>query len=207
MPAARIPMKKIIEVLRLKYAARLSHDKIARACGLSKGTVNNYVSATQVQGLTWPLPAGVDEARLEALLFPTRQPSSRLVEPDYFQMHQALKRKGVTLQLLWAEYVAVHGECGYRYSQYCNRYRQWRERQKRSMRQIHIAGEKLFIDYCGPTVPIVDRHTGEIRLLARTLDCNSPPRTSRNRSPVSAVGRWRSVSNGEGWLPSLLTGG
>ena len=156
-------MKKIIEVLRLKYAARLSHDKIARACGLSKGTVNNYVSVTHAQGITWPLPEGVDEARLEALLFPTRQPSSRLVEPDHFQMHQALKRKGVTLQLLWAEYVAVHGERGYRYSQYCNRYRQWRDRQKRSLRQVHLAGDKLFIDYCGPTVPIVDRHTGEVR--------------------------------------------
>lgn len=156
-------MKKIIEVLRLKYAARLSHEKIARACGLSKGTVNNYVSATHAQGITWPLPDGIDEARLEALLFPTRQPSSHLAEPDYFQMHQALKRKGVTLQLLWAEYVAGHGERGYRYSQYCNRYRQWRDRQKRSLRQIHRAGEKLFIDYCGPTVPIVDRHTGESR--------------------------------------------
>jgi transposase len=78
-------------------------------------------------------------------------------------MHQALKRKGVTLQLLWAEYVAVHGEHGYRYSQYCHRYRQWRNRQKRSMRQAHLAGEKLFIDYCGPTVSIVDRHTGAIR--------------------------------------------
>ena len=156
-------MKKIIEVLRLKYAGQLSHEKIARTCGLSKGTINNYVSATQAQGITWPLPDGVDEARLEALLFPTRQPASRLIEPDYFQMHQALKRKGVTLQLLWAEYVSVHGERGYRYSQYCNRYRQWRDRQKRSMRQIHVAGEKLFIDYCGPTVPIVDRHTGESR--------------------------------------------
>jgi transposase len=156
-------MKKIIEVLRLKYAAGLSHERIARACGLSKGTVNNSLSATHAQGITWPLPEDLDEARLEALLFPTRQPASRLVEPDYFQMHQALKRKGVTLQLLWAEYVGVHGERGYRYSQYCNRYRLWRERQKRSMRQIHLAGEKLFIDYCGPTMPIVDRHTGEIR--------------------------------------------
>jgi transposase len=156
-------MKKIIEVLRLKYEAKLSHDKIARACGLSKGVVGKYVSATQALGLTWPLPDGIDEVRLEALLFPARQPSNRLIEPDYFQMHQALKRKGVTLQLLWAEYVAVHGERGYRYSQYCNRYRQWRDRQKRSMRQVHIAGEKLFIDYCGPTVPVVDRHTGEIR--------------------------------------------
>jgi transposase len=156
-------MKKIIEVLRLKYEAKLSHEKIARACGLSKGVVGKYVSATQAQDITWPLPDGLDEARLEALLFPTRQPSGRLVEPDYFQMHQALKRKGVTLQLLWAEYVAVHDKRGYRYSQYCHRYRQWRDQQKRSMRQVHLAGEKLFIDYCGPTVSIVDRHTGEIR--------------------------------------------
>jgi addiction module HigA family antidote len=156
-------MKRIIEVLRLKHAAKLSHYKIARACGLSKGVVGKYVSATQALGLTWPLPEGVDEARLEALLFPALQPSGRLVEPDYFQMHQALKHKGATLQLLWAEYVAVHGERGYRYSQYCNRYRQWRDRQKRSLRQVHLAGDKLFIDYCGPTVPIVDRHTGEIR--------------------------------------------
>ena len=156
-------MKKITEVLRLKYAARLSHEKIARACGLSKGAVGKYVSATQALGITWPLPDGVDQARLEALLFPARQPSSRLVEPDFFQMHQALKRKGVTLQLLWAEYVAVHGESGYRYSQYCHRYRQWRDRQKRSLRQVHLAGDKLFIDYCGPTVPIVNRHTGEMR--------------------------------------------
>jgi transposase len=156
-------MKKIIEVLRLKYAARLSHEKIARACGLSKGAVGKYVSATQAQGITWPLPDGLDEARLEARLFPARQPARHRVEPDHFQMHQALKRKGVTLQLLWAEYVAVHGEHGYRYSQYCHRYRQWRNRQKRSMRQAHLAGEKLFIDYCGPTVSIVDRHTGAIR--------------------------------------------
>ena len=156
-------MKKIIEVLRLKYAARLSHEKIARACGLSKGAVGKYVSATQALGITWPLPEGVDEARLEALLFPARQPSSRLVEPDYFQMHQALKRKGVTLQLLCAEYVAIPGESGCRYSQYWHRYRQWRDRQKRSLRQVHLAGDKLFIDYCGPTVPIVNRHTGEVR--------------------------------------------
>ena len=69
----------------------------------------------------------------------------------------------MTLQLLWAEYSTANAECAYRYSQYCHRYRQWRERQKRSMRQIHRAGEKLFIDYCGPTVPIVDRATGEER--------------------------------------------
>ena len=109
-------MKKITEVLRLKYEAKLSHEKIARACGLSKGAVSKYVSLTAAQEIRWPLPEGFDEARLSALLFPVKATQSRLVEPDYFQIHQELKRKGVTLQLLWAEYVAIHQERAYRYS-------------------------------------------------------------------------------------------
>lgn len=157
-------MKKIIEVLRLKYEAKLAHEKIGRACGLSKGAVNKYVNVAKAQGLTWPLPEGTDEARLEALLFPANSGKrERFVEPDYFHIHQELKRKGVTLQLLWAEYVAVHEERAYRYTQFCHRYRQWRNKQRRSMRQVHLAGEKLFIDYCGPTVEVVDASTGEIR--------------------------------------------
>ena len=156
-------MKKIIEVLRLKYEAKLSHEKIARACALSKGAVSKYVSLAKAQDVTWPLPDGVDEARLERLLFPAKEKPTRFVEPDGFQIHQELKRKGVTLQLLWSEYVAAYGDHSYRYTQYCHHYRQWRAKQKRSMRQLHRAGEKLFIDYCGPTVDIVDRHSGEVR--------------------------------------------
>ena len=156
-------MKKVIEVLRLKYEANLSHEKIARACGLSKGAVSKYVSLVAARGIDWPLPDDIDETRLNALLFPVKAKQCRFIEPDYFHIHQELKRKGVTLQLLWAEYVAVHEERSYRYSQYCNRYRQWRGKQKRSMRQLHRAGEKLFIDYCGPTVDVVDPSTGEIR--------------------------------------------
>ncbi len=163
MPATRIPMKKIIEVLRLKYEAQLSHEKIARACQLSKGAVSKYVSLARVKGITWPLPEGVDEVALEALLFPAREKPERFVQPDCFQIHQELKRKGVTLQLLWAEYVARHEARAYRYSRFCELYRQWGAKQKRSMRQQHRAGEKAFIDYCGPTVEVVDRHTGEIR--------------------------------------------
>lgn len=156
-------MRDIIEVLRLKYDAGLSHARIAAACGVSKGVVGKYVSLAQAQGIGWPLPDGVDEARLEALLYPARTPPARFAEPDYFQIHQELKRKGVTLQLLWAEYVENHGDHGYRYSQFCHRYRQWRAGQRRSMRQVHRAGEKVFIDYCGPTVAIVDRQSGELR--------------------------------------------
>jgi len=156
-------MRKITEVLRLKFEAKLSHEKIGRAVGLSKGAVNKYMSLAQAQGLFWPLPEGMDEAALERRLYSPRAACTRFAEPDYPRIHQELKRKGVTLQLLWSEYMAAHAERALRYSQFCRRYCQWRERQKRSMRQLHRAGEKLFIDYCGPTVPIVDATTGELR--------------------------------------------
>ena len=156
-------MRKITEVLRLKFEAKLSHATIARAVGLSKGAVNKYVSLAQARGLSWPLPEGLDEAGLEALLYPPRATSTRYVEPDYARLHTELRRKGVTLQLLWSEYAAAAGAQAYRYSQFCERYRQWVKRQRRSLRQVHRAGEKLFIDYCGPTVPVVDATTGEQR--------------------------------------------
>jgi transposase len=156
-------MRKITEVLRLKFEAKLSHATIARALGLSKGAVNKYVSLAQAQGVSWPLPEGLDEAGLEARLYPRRAGSTRYVEPDHARLHIELRRKGVTLQLLWSEYAASAGAQAYRYSQFCERYRQWVKRQRRSLRQVHRAGEKLFIDYCGPTVPVVDASSGEPR--------------------------------------------
>lgn len=161
MPAPRITMRQLSEILRLKYAAGLSHARIATALGLSKGVVSKYVSLAQAKDVTWPLPEGLDEAALERLLFPAPVIAGRLADPDVLDMHQELKRKGVTLQLLWAEYAAAHGDRALRYSQFCERYRRWRGAQRRSMRQHHRAGEKLFIDYCGPTVPLVDPATGE----------------------------------------------
>ena len=163
MPTKRVPMRQIKDILRLKYEAKLSHEQIARACGLSKGAVGKYLTLAQARGIGWPLPDGLDEVGLEALLLRTPARPARWIEPDYPRLHQELKRKGVTLQLLWAEYVEVHGDNAYRYSQFCQRYRDWRQSQKRSMRQLHRAGEKLFVDYAGATVPIVDGTTGEIR--------------------------------------------
>lgn len=156
-------MRYITEILRLKHEAKLSHEKIARALGVSKGVVSKYVSLAQAKGVAWPLPEAMDEAALERLLFPAPSVPARFVEPDLPRIHHELKRKGVTLQLLWAEYVATHGEAAYRYSQFCHRYRLWQGQQRRSMRQVHRAGEKLFLDYCGPTVPVVDPTTGELR--------------------------------------------
>src|SRR5690606_9305920 len=143
--------------------ARLSHAKIAAALGLSKGVVSKYVSLAEAKGVAaWPLPAGLDEAALERLLYPEPPTRRRSAEPDFVEIHEELKRKGVTLQLLWAEYAAAHGAEALRYSQFCQRYRDWRAVQRRSMRQQHRAGEKLFIDYCGPTVPFIDTATGEV---------------------------------------------
>lgn len=156
-------MRKITEILRLKYEVKLSHEQISRACGVSKGVVAKYVQLAAARGVTWPLPPAVDQAALDALLFPAVERPSHFITPDYFEVHNELKRKGVTLQLLWAEHVAVHQERARRYSQFCAHYRHWRKQQRRSMRQIHRAGEKLFIDYCGPTVGVVNRNTGELR--------------------------------------------
>ena len=162
MPTKRVPMRKIREVLRLKFQAALSHEQIAKALALSKGVVSKYIRLAVAAGLSWPLPEELDDdARLEALLFPVKAKPERYTEPDYPVIHQQLKRKGVTLQLLWQEYCDQHPQSAYRYTQFCQRYRQWRGAQKRSMRQSHRAGEKLFIDYAGQTVPVVDPSTGE----------------------------------------------
>ncbi len=162
MPTKKVPMRTIKEILRLKCEAKLSHEKIARACGVSKGVVGKYVNLAKACGLSWSLLGEMDEEQLEAKFFQAKEKPVRFASPDFPHLHKELKRKGVTLQLLWAEYSEVHGASAYRYSQFCSHYQQWRACQRRSMRQVHKAGEKLFIDYCGPTVPIVDGVTGEI---------------------------------------------
>ena len=156
-------MRKIKEILRLHFEAGLGQRKIAQALNISKGAVGNYLNLARTNGLSWPLPEDFDEEKLEQSVSSRSVESSRLVEPDYASIHQELKRKGVTLQLLWSEYANVHGEEAYRYSRYCDLYRDWAGKQKRSMRQRHTVGERLFIDYCGPTAEIIDSGTGEIR--------------------------------------------
>ena len=156
-------MRKIKEILRLHFEAGLGQRKIAQALNISKGAVGNYLNLARTNGLSWPLPEDFDEEKLEQSVSSRSVESSRLVEPDYASIHQELKRKGVTLQLLWSEYANVHGEEAYRYSRYCDLYRDWAGKQKRSMRQRHTVGERLFIDYCGHTAEIIDSGTGEIR--------------------------------------------
>ena len=164
MPTKRKTMRQIKEVLRLKFEAKLSHERIAAATGLSKGAVTNYLKRAADAGIGWPLAPQMDDAALEALLFTQASgPLAIYAAPDFAHIHQELKRKGVTLQLLWEEYHAAHTGCAYHYSQFCFHYGHFRARLKRSMRQVHRAGEKLFLDYCGNTVPIIDAGSGELR--------------------------------------------
>ncbi|WP_108649425.1 IS21 family transposase [Dongshaea marina] len=165
MPTVHITMRKLKEILRLKYQGGLSHRQIASSLSVSPSTVSNYCKRAQQMGLCqWPLPAEWDEERLRREFLETRITVRQTPPlPDWAVAHQELRRKGMTLQLLWEEYAERHPKNHYSYNHYCMRYREWRKCQSPSMRQSHKAGEKLFVDYCGPTVPIVDPRTGEER--------------------------------------------
>ena len=164
MPAERTSMRLIRDVLRLKYEAGLSLRQISRCLNIGLGTVSLHLNRAKEANLTWPLPMNMDDAALERAFFPNQLAPARVgyVEPDYAAMHRDLRKPGVTKQLLWEEYKQAHGDNGYQYSQFCQRYRDWVKTLKRSMRQVHKAGEKLFIDYCGPTIPIINPDTGEV---------------------------------------------
>ena len=166
MAGTRLLMRRLRELLRLKHEHGLSHRAITQACGVGLGTVSGYLERATHAGLTWPLPADLDDAALEARLFvrPETPPTAHRPPPDVVRMHTELARQGVTLQLLWLEYRAVHPG-GYSYSQYCEHYRQFARRLRPSMRQVHRAGEKLFVDFAGTRPHLVDRHTGELVLV------------------------------------------
>ena len=157
-------MRKIKEVLRLKWVSGLSNRQIAASCGIGRPTVSEYLRRAELAGLRWPLPDDLDEARLERLLFPPPPdlPAQQRGIPDWANIHGELKRPGVTLFLLWQEYRQAYPD-GYQYSWFCEHYRAWQGKLDLVMRQDHRAGEKLFVDYAGQTVPVIDQTTGEVR--------------------------------------------
>ena len=163
MPAERLSMRKIREVLRLHFVCGLSKRRIAQAVGVGMTSAGEYVARARRAGLGWPLPDGLDDAALERLLFPP-PPKGALArpEPDWATVHLELRRPGVTLALLWDEYRGQDPE-GYGYSWFCQTYRQWACRLSPTLRQTHVAGEKMFVDYSGQKVEIIDGLTGEIR--------------------------------------------
>jgi transposase len=159
----RLPMRKIGDALRLK-AAGLTTRKIAASLGIGQTTASEYLKRAERAGLSWPLPDGVSEADLEQRLFRPIGGETRrgLAPPDWPAVHRALKRKEVTLALVWEEYRAAHPDDGYGYSRFCELYRRWEGRLSPTMREHHFAGERAFVDYAGDTLEVVDGATGEV---------------------------------------------
>jgi transposase len=157
-------MRQVREVLRLKHVAGHSERSIAAAIGISRYTVAEYLRRATVVGITWPVPAELDDSALEARLFspPFAVHESPRPQPDWPRLHAELRRPGVTLLLLWEEYRAGQPD-GYGYSRFCDLYRDWRAGISPTMRQTHVAGERLFVDFAGQTVPITDPLTGAER--------------------------------------------
>src|SRR3990172_5009024 len=163
VPRPRSAMRKIREILRLVLGEGLSRRQAAAATGSPYSTIADHLARAQRAGLGWPLPEGMDDAALEARLFakPEPPPSASRPLPDWRTVHRELRKKGVTLQLLHMEYKAEHPD-GYEYTQFCRHYRAWQGRLDLVMRQEHRAGEKLFVDFPGMTLPIDDPDTGEV---------------------------------------------
>jgi transposase len=156
-------MRKITEALRLHYECGRTQREISRAIGASPTTVGEYLRRAKAAGLNYPLPPGLDEPALERRLFPPVVSSDVIrPEPNLVWIHTEMRKKSVTLELLWQEYKAAHPD-GYQYSWFCERYREWAGKLSVTMRQTHTPGEKLFVDYAGQTLPIIDGLTGEIR--------------------------------------------
>lgn len=175
-----LSMRKIREVLRLRYDLGLQQNEIARSCSISQPSVHRYLERALAAGLSWPLPEDCDDRRLNELLFPVAPvgssgPAARsLVE--FAEIHRQLQsHKYVTLQLLWEEYRQSQPN-GYRYSRFCELYRRWRRTQDVVLRQEHRAGEKMFVDWAGATIPIYDRESGAAKpasLFVATLGASS----------------------------------
>ena len=165
MPRPRSTMRRIREVLRLRLGEGLSGRQVSAATGIPLTTAWDFVDRARRAGLQWPLPEEMDDDQLELRLFgqplavKTSSPARPL--PDWSHIHKEIRRQGVTLQLLNFEYLEEHPD-GYQYSQFCDLYRQWQKKLDLVMRQEHRAGEKMFLDFAGQTIPVVDARTGVV---------------------------------------------
>jgi transposase len=198
VPRPRAAMRKIRDVLRLRHAEHLSTRAIAAATRPPRTTVRHYLDRASEAGLSWPLPAETDDRELEERLFGRAAPpplSSARPVPDWEMVHREMHRPHVTLQLLWTEY---RERCpdGYGYTWFTEGYATFRAHLDVVMRQEHRAGEKLFIDFAGSTIPIVDRATGR----------DQPRRTVRRRPGSQQLHVCRSAAQPEacrtGWPPT-----
>lgn len=155
MPKERMALRMIKDVIRLKWEAGFAHERIAETLKVSKGVVAKYLALASAAGLDWQTVRDWDEKQLASRLLPRSAEATPYVQPDWGRIHRELDRKGMTLILLWEEYVAEHPQSRtWRYTQFCEHYKAFARTLKRSMRQHRRAGEKLFIDYAGPTVAL-----------------------------------------------------
>ena len=170
-------MRKIKEMLRLKYECGLSIRKIAASLSLSVGSVHDYLARLEVAGVSWPQAEQLSEQQLQERLFGGAViVSVRGIQlPDWKHIDTEIKRKGVTLRLLWEEH-RTNCPQGLGYSQFCKRFADFQKTLDPRMRQSHTAGEKFFVDYAGMTLPLTDPHTGEItsvQIFVATLGASS----------------------------------
>ncbi|MBM3564349.1 MAG: IS21 family transposase [Alphaproteobacteria bacterium] len=167
MPAERVAMRQAREIIRLKFSANVPTREIGRRLGLAPSTVRETLKRFESASLGWPLPEGMSDGELETALYANRRSKRghrRYAEPDWPAIHRELKRKHVTLLIVWDEYIAVNPG-GYSYSRFCELYRAFESKLSPTMRQTHVAGERLFVDYAGDGAPVViDRLTGEVRM-------------------------------------------
>jgi transposase len=176
MPGKRLPMRKIRDVLRLS-AGGMSNRQIAASLGIGATAAGGFLRRARAADLSWPLPADLTDEALEARLYPPSPVAlgDHRPLPDWSMIHRELRRKGVTLQLVWQEHRAVHPD-GLGYSRFCELYRAWNGRLSPTMRQTHVAGERLFVDYAGTTLSVIDGTTGEVftaQLFVATLGASS----------------------------------
>ena len=175
MAQARLSMRKICEILRLHHEQGLSPRQIAASAGCALSTVQGCLRRVVAAGLNWPLPADLDETALQARLYPAPPVSAPRPAPDFAEVQAELRRPGVTRLLLWQEYKAQHPE-GLQYTAFCGHYRRWLATRDVVLRQVHAPGAKLFVDYAGQTVPVLDRYGGEARpaqLFVAVLGCSN----------------------------------
>ena len=163
MPRPHISMRKIRDELRLNLGEGLSLRDVAASLQVPFTTVGDHVRRAKAAGLGWPLPEGLDDDALEALLFSSAAPPPAAARrlPDWKKVHVELRRPHVTLMLLWLEHKEAFPD-SYAYSQFCERYKRWRRQVDVVMRQEHKAGEKLFVDFPGRRIPIFDERTGDL---------------------------------------------
>ena len=204
MATERLSMRKIREILRHKWVLGRSHREVAASLGISVGAVSAAEHRARDAGLDWSTVEGLDETALEARLYGTTVEQRRRPLPDPALLHAERKKPGVTLELLHHEYLERHPD-GYAYTQFCEYYRRWCGDRRLSMRQVHVAGEKLFVDYAGKKPQLTDPNTGAAGLIGDDRICKVSIVGIGMRSHVGVASKMFAALSVEGINIQMIT--